>query len=75
MLWATAYSAFGEVAGTEGPLFKLWFLEVTAYLAGYLVCLAKLPALLGMMLMGLLLRSVKFVEFSGSFARLTSGIR
>ncbi|KAJ9599129.1 hypothetical protein L9F63_010397 [Diploptera punctata] len=75
MIWGSVYSELGDIAGPQGQLFQIGFLGVTAYIAGYITLLMKLPALLGMLLMGLLLRNINFVVFTGPFLHVTSTLR
>ncbi|KAJ9599128.1 hypothetical protein L9F63_010396 [Diploptera punctata] len=75
MIWGSAYSDLGDIAGPQGQLFQIGFLGVTAYIAGYITVLLNLPALLGMLLMGLLLRNVELVVFSGPYLHMTSSLR
>ena len=75
MIWGSTFSGLGDLAAPNGQLFKLGFLAVAAYISGFLTKKIKLPGLLGMMLMGLLLRNINFVVFSGPFLRVTSTLR
>ena len=71
-LWAVSYCVLGQVAlpGHQhinvtiegGTLFSLLVMFVVSYLAGCCVQLLYLPPLLGMLLTGVLLRNVPYID-------------
>ena len=75
MIWGSVFFKLGAPAAPGGQLFKLGVLAVAAYIAGYIISKCYLPGLLGMMLMGVLLRNINFVVFSGWFLSITSSLR
>ncbi|PSN30829.1 hypothetical protein C0J52_17334 [Blattella germanica] len=75
MLWGYTYSLLDKIAGIDGQLFRIGVLCVAAHLAGWLIHLIGLPPLLGMLLMGILLRNVGFVELTGKWLSLAGNLR
>ncbi|XP_069677276.1 sodium/hydrogen exchanger 9B2-like isoform X2 [Periplaneta americana] len=75
MLWGNAFSMAGGVAGPEGQLFRIGFLCVLAYLAGWIVHFTTLPPLLGMLLVGIALRNIGFIALTGPYVRVSSILR
>jgi len=71
-IWGVAVSVLGQVAlpGYEtitieikgGTVFSLLVLVVVAYIGGWLVSLVKLPPLLGMLVVGILLKNVPYID-------------
>jgi len=71
-IWAVAVTVLGEVAlpGYEpiiveiegGTVFSLIVLVVAAHIGGWLVSLIKLPPLLGMLIVGILLKNVPYID-------------
>ncbi|XP_069678720.1 sodium/hydrogen exchanger 9B2-like [Periplaneta americana] len=75
-VWAVAYSLSpSDVRPPDGQLFELAVLSIAAYIAGHLISFAKLPPLLGMLAMGIILRNVGFVEFTGQYDMLQGKLR
>ena len=64
-----------EAAGTDGQLFRIGVLGISAYLAGVLVQAIGLPPLLGMLIMGIVLRNTGSVKIKGPYLVLTADIR
>ncbi|KAK4887313.1 hypothetical protein RN001_003584 [Aquatica leii] len=76
VVWAIAYSLFGnDYVGINSTLFRLSILFITAKLAGWIFSLVKLPPMIGMLLMGVLLRNVGFIHVTGGYSRFTSILR
>ncbi|XP_063232226.1 sodium/hydrogen exchanger 9B2-like [Bacillus rossius redtenbacheri] len=75
VLWGVMYSLGGTTATPGGQLFNLYVLYVTAVLAGYVAHGARLPPLVGMLLMGALLRNTGFLSVSGSYLKLVTFLR
>lgn len=76
VIWAIGFALFGnDVVGPESQLFKLAVLFISAKIAGFLVSLIKLPPMVGMLLMGVLLRNVDFINVTGSYAKFTAVLR
>lgn len=74
-LWGIVYSVAGSGFMPGSQLFSLAVLFILAYIAGEVVKLIKLPPLLGMLLMGILLRNVGFVHISGVYMEVTASLR
>ncbi|PSN37316.1 Sodium/hydrogen exchanger 9B2 [Blattella germanica] len=76
VLWGVAFSLEPkETMPPHGQLFILAVLSISAYIAGYFISFIKLPPLMGMLLMGLLLRYVGFVKFEGQYLTLEGILR
>lgn len=54
LLWSVFYFEFGEDILPGSQMFSLLVLFISSYVAGCLIELIKLPALLGMLLMGMI---------------------
>ncbi|XP_069677281.1 sodium/hydrogen exchanger 9B2-like isoform X2 [Periplaneta americana] len=74
-LWGSIYSTVGTMAGPQGQMFKIGFLGVASHFAGWLISFVGLPPLLGMLLMGILLRNVEFIILSGHFMEVAADLR
>ncbi|KAL0274311.1 UNVERIFIED_CONTAM: hypothetical protein PYX00_006765 [Menopon gallinae] len=61
------------VPGTQ--LFGMFTLFLMAYVAGEVTRLIRLPPLLGMLIVGLVLRNTGFVQFTGKFNRVAAILR
>nr|CAD7446952.1 unnamed protein product [Timema bartmani] len=75
LLWGILYSVGGNTASPGGQLFNLYVLYVTAILAGYVAHWCKLPPMVGMLLMGILLRNIGFLTVGGNYLRLVTFLR
>lgn len=66
----------GDPAAPGGQLFKLAALTLAAHLAGVFVLkVTTLPGLIGMLLMGILLKNVGFVNFDSDYQHVVAYIR
>ncbi|XP_018326683.1 sodium/hydrogen exchanger 9B2 isoform X2 [Agrilus planipennis] len=75
LAWGIVYSVIGDTAAPGGQLFQLIFLSIAAHFGGWLMTLTTLPALIGMLAVGLLFGNVGLVEFDDSFAEVTKVLR
>ncbi|XP_030376902.1 sodium/hydrogen exchanger 9B2 isoform X2 [Scaptodrosophila lebanonensis] len=75
LIWVTAYVIIGKSAAPGGQLFGLVVLTVAANFGGYLVSLATLPRLLGMLLTGILFQNLGWVDLDGEFSTVTAHLR
>ncbi|XP_017776313.1 PREDICTED: mitochondrial sodium/hydrogen exchanger 9B2-like [Nicrophorus vespilloides] len=76
VLWAIGYSLFGDkYAGIESQLFSLAVLFILAKIVGCLVAYLKIPPMVGMLLVGVLLRNVGFLHITGNYRNFTSVLR
>ncbi|XP_070544796.1 sodium/hydrogen exchanger 9B2-like isoform X2 [Ptychodera flava] len=62
IVWGTLWAITGEEALPGGNLFALFVLWVAAVLGGLLVTFIKLPPLLGMLIVGVLLRNIPYIN-------------
>lgn len=66
----------GDTAAPGGQLFTLAVLTIVAYFGGWLLLkVTTLPALIGMLIVGIIMKNVGFVNFDDSFNHVTSYIR
>ena len=75
LLWGNTFVIAGKQAGPDGQLFRIGVLGISAYLAGALVQSIGLPPLLGMLIMGVVLRNTRSVEIKGPYLVLTADLR
>ncbi|XP_064548895.1 sodium/hydrogen exchanger 9B2-like [Drosophila montana] len=75
LLWIVSFVIIGHSAAPGGQLFDLVVLTVAANFGGYLVSLATLPRLIGMLLVGLLFQNVGWVNLDGDFSKVTAHLR
>jgi hypothetical protein len=75
LLWGVVYAIIGDDAAPGGPLFGLACLAIAAHFAGWLVSLASLPALIGMLLTGIILQNVGLVDIDGRYSTVVSDLR
>lgn len=76
MVWVIVWLIIGDTAAPGGQLFMLTVLTIASYFGGWLlVKLTTLPALIGMLLVGILMKNIGFVEFDSDFQKVTSFIR
>uniref|UniRef100_A0A1Y1MAZ5 Cation/H+ exchanger transmembrane domain-containing protein n=1 Tax=Photinus pyralis TaxID=7054 RepID=A0A1Y1MAZ5_PHOPY len=76
LVWAIAYSIFGdEHVGVNSVIFRLAVVFIVAKLAGCLLGLIRIPPMIGMLLIGVLMRNVGFIEIVGDYAKFTSVLR
>ncbi|KAB7495032.1 Mitochondrial sodium/hydrogen exchanger 9B2 [Armadillidium nasatum] len=66
VFWGALYSITGGAALPKGNLFSLLVLIILAQLGGILAEKARLPPLLGMLIVGVILRSVPYIDIIGS---------
>lgn len=66
----------GDTAAPGGQLFMLAVLTIVSYLGGWLmVKITTLPALIGMLAVGILMKNIGFVDFDPSYQKVCSYIR
>jgi hypothetical protein len=63
------------MVGPQAQLFQIGALAVTAHMAGWLISLLGLPSLLGMMLVGIALRNVDFIDLTGGYLEVAATLR
>lgn len=69
------YAIVGETAAPGGKLFQLIILSIGAHFGGWLITLTTLPALIGMLLMGIAFQNLGIVNIDGSFSHITKELR
>ncbi|KAK2587218.1 hypothetical protein KPH14_002958 [Odynerus spinipes] len=75
LLWGVVYSVIGEDAAPGGPLFGLAALSIAAHFGGWLFSLTTLPALIGMLITGLILQNVDLISIDGRYSVVVSNLR
>lgn len=75
LIWGITYSVIGDDAKPGGPLFAMAVLAITAHFAGWLVTLANLPALIGMLLTGILMKNLEIVEIDQRYNTVVADLR
>ncbi|XP_044268567.1 sodium/hydrogen exchanger 9B2 isoform X2 [Tribolium madens] len=73
--WCILYAIVGATAAPGGHLFQLILLSICAHFAGWLMSLTTLPALIGMLFIGLLFQNLGIVNIDDSFAHITKELR
>ncbi|XP_014235913.1 sodium/hydrogen exchanger 9B2-like isoform X1 [Trichogramma pretiosum] len=68
LLWGVVYSIAGPDAAPGGPLFGLAALCIVAHFAGWIVSLFNMPALIGMLLTGIVMQNTNMVNIEASGA-------
>jgi Kef-type K+ transport system membrane component KefB len=69
------YTVLGETAGPGGQLFGLAVLCIAAHFGGWLMSLTTLPALIGMLMTGILFQNVGLVHIEGEYNEVVSQLR
>ncbi|GLV42490.1 Na[+]/H[+] hydrogen antiporter 1 [Carabus blaptoides fortunei] len=73
--WGVVYAVVGEMAAPGGQLFGLATLAIAAHFGGWLMSLTTLPALIGMLFVGMLFQNIGLVNLDGSFSEVTAQLR
>ncbi|KAL0105705.1 hypothetical protein PUN28_015873 [Cardiocondyla obscurior] len=75
LLWGIVYTMIGNDAAPGGQLFSLAALCIAAHFGGWLISLTTLPALIGMLITGLILQNVGLVKLEGQYTTAVSYLR
>lgn len=75
MFWLLLFILLGNQISPSGDLFRLLALVLCAAIAAPLAKLVHLPPLLGMLLAGILMRSVGFYHVSGIYPAIVANLR
>ncbi|XP_018362226.1 PREDICTED: mitochondrial sodium/hydrogen exchanger 9B2 [Trachymyrmex cornetzi] len=75
LLWGVIYSIIGNDAAPGGQLFGLAAVCIAAHFGGWLFSLTTLPALIGMLITGLILQNVGLVKIEGQYTLVVSNLR
>ncbi|KAJ4436481.1 hypothetical protein ANN_16512 [Periplaneta americana] len=67
LCWGIVYAVLGETAAPGGQLFGLAILCIAAHFGGWLMSLTTLPALIGMLMVGILFQNVGLVHIEGEY--------
>lgn len=75
LLWGVVYSVIGDDAAPGGQLFGLAVLCIAAHFGGWLFSLTTLPALIGMLMTGLILQNVGLVTIEQRYTVVIANLR
>ncbi|XP_011693064.1 PREDICTED: mitochondrial sodium/hydrogen exchanger 9B2 isoform X2 [Wasmannia auropunctata] len=75
LFWGIAYSVIGDDVAPGGQLFGLAALCIAAHFGGWLFSLTTLPALIGMLITGLILQNVGLVKIEGQYTVVIANLR
>nr|CAD7424897.1 unnamed protein product [Timema monikensis] len=73
--WGVVYSVLGRTAAPGGQLFGLAMLCIAAHFGGWLFTLVNLPALVGMLVVGILFQNVGLVHIEGEYIEVVVVLR
>ncbi|CAE1272954.1 SLC9B1_2 [Acanthosepion pharaonis] len=74
ILYAVFWSLLGESALPRSNIFGLWVLFICCIIGGYIVQFIKLPPLLGMLIVGIILKNVPYIDIGQDIDPTWSGI-
>ncbi|XP_075992166.1 sodium/hydrogen exchanger 9B2-like isoform X2 [Anticarsia gemmatalis] len=76
LVWVTIWIIMGDTAAPGGQLFTLAVLTIAAYFGGMIMMkITTLPALIGMLIVGIILKNIGFVNFDDTYRHVSSYIR
>ncbi|XP_033192053.1 na[+]/H[+] hydrogen antiporter 1 isoform X2 [Bombus vancouverensis nearcticus] len=75
LLWGIVYTILKDDAAPGGQLFGLATLCLAAHFGGWLFSLTTLPALIGMLITGIILQNVGLVSIEGNYVTVVSNLR
>ncbi|XP_048509188.1 sodium/hydrogen exchanger 9B2 [Athalia rosae] len=75
LIWGIVYCIIGDDAAPGGQLFGLATLCIAAHFGGWLFSLTTLPALIGMLMTGILLQNVGVINIEPRYAGVISNLR
>lgn len=76
LVWMILWIVMGDTAAPGGQLFTLAVLTIAAYFGGWLMMkITTLPALIGMLIMGVVMKNLGLVNFDPQFQKVSSYIR
>jgi hypothetical protein len=75
LCWGVVYTVLGDTAAPGGQLFELSVLCIAAHFGGWLMSLTTLPALVGMLMVGILFQNVGLVRVGGDYMGVVSVLR
>lgn len=75
LLWGIVYTILGEDAAPGGQLFGLAVLCLAAHFGGWLFSLTTLPALIGMLITGIVMQNIGMVSIDRNYNIVISNLR
>lgn len=76
LTWGILYAEIGEDMGINGELLSMSLLVIAAYLIGWMwLKVTTLPALIGMLLTGILFQNLKLIEMTDKYRQLNQDLR
>ncbi|XP_077286076.1 putative SLC9B1-like protein SLC9B1P1 isoform X2 [Arctopsyche grandis] len=76
LLWGVLYTIVPRLVSPSSQLFNLVVLIIAAYIGGILLFkLTTLPALIGMLIVGIIMQNLGAVNIEGNFSRVTAELR
>lgn len=76
LVWLIVWIVMGDTVAPGGQLFTLAVLTIAAHFGGWLMLkVTTLPALIGMLIVGIALKNVGFVNFDKDYMKVCSVIR
>ncbi|KAI8422646.1 hypothetical protein MSG28_006420 [Choristoneura fumiferana] len=76
LCWGILYAEIGEPVGLNGEILSMSLLVIAAYLLGWLwLKITTLPALIGMLLTGILFQNVGLVHMTDQYRKLNQDLR
>ncbi|VVD04329.1 unnamed protein product [Leptidea sinapis] len=76
IVWVTIWIVLGDTAAPGGQLFTLAALTIVAYFGGWvMVKVTTLPSLIGMLIVGIILKNLGFINFNEDYQHVCSYIR
>lgn len=76
MTWVIVWIVLGDTAAPGGQLFMFAVLTIAAYFGGWLmVKVTTLPALIGMLIVGIVMKNIGFVNFDSNYQHVASYVR
>lgn len=76
MSWVIVWIVLGDTAAPGGQLFMFAVLTIAAHFGGWLmVKVTTLPALIGMLIVGIIMKNIGFVDFDPHYQKVSSYVR
>ncbi|XP_046961854.1 sodium/hydrogen exchanger 9B2-like isoform X2 [Vanessa cardui] len=76
MVWVLVWIVLGDTAAPGGQLFMLAVLTIAAHFGGWLIMkVTTLPPLIGMLIVGIIMKNIGFVNFDDDYQHVASYIR
>lgn len=76
LTWGILYAELGEMVGLNGEILSMTLLVICAYLIGWIwLKITTLPALIGMLLTGILFQNLQLVQMTEDYKKLNQDLR